>query len=76
MSKRTEVQSVMFDVKKWTEQRARAWLSTHKFRSGTMERVGNHYRFPQMTPKGRPNFRTIKLKKRDQYDRCVDIESM
>jgi len=47
---KTHVQSVIFAKKKWTPEKARAWLKEHDFTSGNMEETGTSYRFRQYDP--------------------------
>lgn len=56
----TQVQSILFDKKLWTEQRAREWLKKHGYHSGKIDRGANYLRFRQKDPGMFSRIRTIR----------------
>ena len=50
VEKKSVTQSVLFDRKKWTAARARAWLLRHDMKSGDMDTTENNLRFRQFPP--------------------------
>lgn len=63
---KSDVQSVLFDKKKWTKARAVAWLKKHGFKYGSFAETEQKLRFQQVAPeteksKGKSRFRTIRI---------------
>lgn len=56
----SEVQSVLFNKKSWTEEKARKWLKAHKFHAGKIDVTDKYLRFRQKDPSGYKKFRIIK----------------
>jgi len=46
----SEVQSILFDRKKWNLKKARKWLKEHGFKYHNYERTENYYHFTQESP--------------------------
>jgi len=57
----SEIQSVVFDTDKWTEERAKKWLKDHKMKVGDLDKPksGNTLRFRQHDPSEYSRFRVI-----------------
>ena len=55
----SEIQSVIFDQKYWTADKAREWLKAHDLHSGKLDTTDNTFRFRQHEPSEYVRFRTI-----------------
>jgi hypothetical protein len=55
----SEVQSVLFETKKWTAEKARAWLKEHDLTSEKLDENENTLRFRQHEPDKYTRLRTI-----------------
>lgn len=58
---KTEVQSVLFDNKKFSTRQADSWLSSHGFKRTGMEKTTNNIRFRQTSPKRYGKFATKEI---------------
>lgn len=58
----TEIQTILFDKKEFTEAQAKAWAEKHGFKSDVDEKE-NTYRLRQVNPDEFTDFRTIDIKK-------------
>jgi hypothetical protein len=61
---RTEIQSLLFPVKLWTEARAKAWCKKNDFRMGDVDVTDNYIRLRQFEPERFARHRIICLYKR------------
>lgn len=66
---RTEIQSLLFPVKLWTEARAKAWAAKNDFRMGDVDVTDNYIRLRQFEPSRFGTMRTKCLAKRK--GRCI-----
>lgn len=55
-----KIQSIIFDRKKWTLERAKKWLDKHFYRDDP-DIKENHYRFRQIEPNKFKSFRTMDI---------------
>lgn len=46
----SEIQSIAFDLEKWTEAKARKWLKDHGFKAPRADIIGKHLKFRQEDP--------------------------
>jgi len=61
---RTEIQSLLFPVKLWTEARAKAWAQKNDFRMGDVDVTDNYIRLRQFEPERFARHRTKCLMRR------------
>ena len=66
---RTEIQSLLFPVKLWTETRAKAWAQKNDFRYGDVDVTDNYIRLRQFEPERFGRMRTKCLMRRG--GKCV-----
>lgn len=59
-SRKSEVQSVLFDRAAWTPGAARAWLAAHGFAAPAVDETERHLRYRQHSPGQFEDFRTVK----------------
>lgn len=57
----SEIQSVLFKKRYWTEQKAEEWLRKHDFKVYKIDITDKYYRYRQMNPSQFKQFRTIKI---------------
>lgn len=56
------IQSVIFEKKKWTVEKAKKWLKLHKFKYGDIDEKEKIIRFRQIDPSKFKKFKTHKIK--------------
>ena len=47
---RKDVQSVLFEIKRWTVEQAKTWLQDHEYKSSKVDTTEEHHRFRQFEP--------------------------
>jgi len=59
----TQTQSIIFDRKKWTVEKAQKWLKDHKKKVSKVDTTADYHRFRQLPANGfdKTTFRTIPL---------------
>jgi hypothetical protein len=55
---RSYVQSILFDNKKWTINKAKNWLKKHQYNIGKLDKTNKYLRFRQKIPRKFKEFRT------------------
>ncbi len=58
-------QSLLFDRRKWTPAKAKAWAKSHGFRYGKVDTKGAYHRLRQFAPKKGGTSRTFTISARD-----------
>ncbi len=57
----SEIQSVLFEKAKWTEEKARKWLKEHNMKAGKVDVTAQYLRFRQHDPEKYSKIRTKKV---------------
>jgi hypothetical protein len=61
---KTHTQSVIFNKKNWTTEKAKSWLKSHSYISKNLDTTDNYYRFRQYDPdEKRFNYRNKVIEK-------------
>lgn len=62
-SQGTEIQTLIFDKKKFTQKEAEEWLKKHNFKYGKVDEKDESFRFRQKDPESfdQSSFRTITI---------------
>jgi hypothetical protein len=60
LSKKSRVQSVLFDINRWSEKEARKWLKEHHCYRPPVHKTAKYLRFRQYDPAPGEIFRLVK----------------